>query len=193
MLKKWILLGFAGVLIVALASCTSGVTSSTTASTSTTPSSTVDPDRAFMKELAPDFISWVGVIRDRQANKVTDEVVYTEMQRLQRKWTGRQAPSTRTQAFLDGWLTDLSTCEKYWALIAKKDMAGAEAMQKEVDQAVMGTHLPETLSAVLADLSMYLDTATTAAPTTTISAAQPNAPSVDRHDPDGARPLRLDL
>lgn len=167
MLKKWVLLGFAGVLIVALASCGQGATSSTTASTGTTLSSTVDAERAFMQELAPDFISWVSVSRDRRANKVTDQVVYAEMQRLQQQWTGRQAPSTRTQAFLDGWLTDLSTCEKYWALIVKNDVAGAEAMREEVDQAIMGAHLPETLGAISADLRMYLNTGTTAAATTT--------------------------
>ena len=43
----------------------------------------------------------------------------------------------------------------------------AEAMRTEVDQAIMGAHLPETLSALLADLRMYLDTGSTAAPATT--------------------------
>jgi hypothetical protein len=174
MLKKWVLLGLAGVLIVALASCGSGVTSSTTAATGTTLSSTLDAERAFMKELAPDFISWVSVISDRRANKVTDEAVYAELQRLQQQWTGRQAPSTRTQAFLDGWLTDLGTCEKYWALIVKNDVAGAEAMRKEVDQAIVGAHLPETLSAILVDSGITTDdvreiltATTTVAPTTT--------------------------
>ncbi len=128
-----------------------------TAPTSTTLSSPVDAERVFMKELAPDFISWVSVIRDRQANNATDEAVHRELQRLQQQWTGRQAPSTRTQAFLDGWLTDLGTCEKYWALIVKNDAAGAEAMTEEVDQAILGAHLPETLSAILADLRITTD------------------------------------
>ena len=170
MLKTWVLLGLAGVLIVAVASCGSGAVSSTTASTGTTLSrastgttlsSTLEAERAFMKELGPYFISWVMVIRDRRASKVTDEVVYAEMQRLQHEWTGRQAPSTRTQAFLDGWLTDLSTCEKYWALIVKNDVAGAEAMRNEVDQAINGAHLPETLAAICSDLGMYMPPGTT--------------------------------
>src|SRR5665647_1355439 len=167
MLKKCVLLGFAGVLILAAVSCGSGAVSSTAASTSTTLSSTLDAERAFMKQLGPDVVSWVVVIRDRRANKVTDEVVNAELQRLQREWTGRQAPSTRTQAFLDGWRADLSTCEKYWALVVKNDVAGAGAMRTEVDAAIDGAHLPETLSAIVSDLGIYLDTATTEAPTAT--------------------------
>jgi len=167
MLVRWVLLGFAGVFIVALASCTSGATSSMTTATGTTLSSTLDAERAFIKELGPDVVSWVVVIRDRRANKATDEVVYAELQRLQQKWTGRQAPSPRTQAFLDGWRTDLGTCEKYWALVVKNDVAGAQAMRTEVDKAIMGAHFPETLAAIAVDLGIYLDTVTTAAPTTT--------------------------
>ena len=164
MLKKWVILGFAGALMVALASCASTVASSTTASTVTAPSSAVDAERAFVKNLAPDFVSWVGVIRDRRANQVTDEVVYAELQRLRHQWTGRQAPSARTQAFLDGWLTDLNTCLKYWALIAKNDTAGAQAMRTEIDQAIDGAHLPETLLALFGDLQIYRDSVTTLAP-----------------------------
>jgi hypothetical protein len=169
MLKKCVLLGFAGVLILAVASCASGATASTAstaASTGTTLASTLDAERAFMTQLGPDFASWVIVIRDRQANKVTDEVVFAKLQLLQQKWTGRQAPSPRTQAFLDGWLTDLSTCKKYWSLVVKNDVAGAEAMRKEVDQAIMGAHLPETLAAIDGDLGIMMDV-TTEAPTTT--------------------------
>ena len=164
MVRKWVLLGFVGILILAVASCGSDAAPATTESTDTTLSSTLDPERDFMKQLGPDFISWVGVIEDRQTNKVTDEVVYAELQRLQQVWNGRPAPSTRTQAFLDGWLTDLGTCEKYWALIVKDDVAGAEAMRKEVDEAIMGAHLPETLAAIVSDLGLYLDTTTTEAP-----------------------------
>jgi hypothetical protein len=164
MVKKWVLLGFAGILIFAAASCGSDAVPATTASTGTTLSSTLDAERAFMERLGPEFISWVGVIEDRQADKVSDEVVYAELQRLQQAWNGRPAPSTRTQAFLDGWLTDLGTCERYWALIVKDDVAGAEAMREEVDQAIMGAHLPETLAAIVSDLGLYLDTATTEAP-----------------------------
>jgi len=164
MVRKLVLLGFVGILILAVASCGSDAVSATTASTGATLSSTLDAERDFMKQLGPDFISWVGVIEDRQANKVTDEVVYAELQGLQKAWNGRPAPSARTQAFLDGWLTDLGTCEKYWALIVKDDVAGAEAMREEVDEAIVGAHLPETLAAIVSDLGLYLDTATTEAP-----------------------------
>ena len=164
MVRKSVLLGFVVILILAVASCGSDAVPATTASTGIGLPSTLDAERAFMKQLGPDVISSVSVIEDRQADKVTDEVVYTELQRLQQAWDGRPAPSTRTQAFLDGWLTDLGTCEKYWALIVKNEVAGAEAMRKEVDEAITGAHLPETLAALVSDLGIYLDTATTEAP-----------------------------
>ena len=164
MVRKSVLLGFVGILILAVASCGSDAVPATTESTDTTLSSRLDAERDFMKKLGPDFISWVGVIEDRRANKVTDEVVYAELQGLQQAWNGRPVPSARTQAFLDGWLIDLSTCERYWALIVKNDVAGAEAMRKEVDEAIMGAHLAETLAAIVSDLGLYLDTVTTEAP-----------------------------
>jgi hypothetical protein len=164
MLKKWVILWFAGVLMVALASCASSAAPSTTASTVGTPSSAADAERVFIKNLAPDFVSWVTVIRDRRANKIADDAVYAELKRLRHQWTGRQAPSARTQAFLDGWLTDLGTCLKYWALLAKNDTAGAQTMRTEVDQAIGGAHLPETLAALFSDPRIGLDSATTVAP-----------------------------
>ena len=95
MVRKLVLLGFVGILILAVASCGSDAVPATTESTGTALSSKLDAERAFMKQLGPDFISWVGVIEDRQANRVTDEVVYTELQRLQQAWNGRPAPSTK--------------------------------------------------------------------------------------------------
>lgn len=50
MLKRVVLLGFAGILILAVAACGSSAASSNATSTGTTPSATLDAERAFMKE-----------------------------------------------------------------------------------------------------------------------------------------------
>ena len=144
MVKKCVVFGFVAAFILSLASCHPGPAPSATASTSTT-ISTLEAERAFMRELSPDIVSWWSVISDREGGKVTDEVVYGEMRSLVQRWSGRQAPSVRTRAFFDAWLKDVRVCERYWGLIIGNDASVAEAMQNEVDMAVAGVNLPETL------------------------------------------------
>jgi hypothetical protein len=120
-----------------------------------TESSATPEEQTFMSQLYPDFVAYVRLITQGTAGKMTDQAVHRELQQLLERWNDRKAPSAKIQAFLSGWLIDLRSCEKYWALLADGDTAGARAMRSEVDKAINGENLPETFFALAGDLGLY--------------------------------------
>jgi hypothetical protein len=119
-----------------------------------TESSATPEEQTFMSQLYPDFVAYVRLITQGTAGEMTDQAVHRELQQLLERWNDRKAPSAKIQAFLSGWLIDLRSCEKYWALLADGDTAGARAMRSEVDKAINGENLPETFFGLAGDLGL---------------------------------------